>query len=669
MAMENKKFRVQVQKDHLDKVSRAKPVHALAELIWNALDGDASNVNVYFHHGAMGLDRVRVEDDGTGIPYAKAESYFSALGGSWKAEGQLSPAGRYLHGQEGQGRFKAFAIGRIVEWRTVYQVNGTFYQYSIIGKEENKEEFEVTPETESVVRKTGTTVIVSELKGSFRSLDKDNAAEKLGPIFANYLSKYPKVNIYTEGDKLNPDAFIEFKDEFELSPVTYGDNVYSYGLEIIEWRLNVDKEFFLCNAVGFPLERYEKQIRGSGDCCYTAYLKSQHVSVLNSEGTLSLANLEPSLAEVLEEATVRLKQFFIDRKVRRSRHLIDQWKEEAVYPYECPPANAVEAAERQVFDILAIDIAEHLPDFDRLEIKLKRLQLKLLQQIVEHNAGDLQEILVQVLNLSGEKQSELAELLKGSSLSSIISAANLVTERLKFIAGLEEMLFNTELNVNFKERSQLHRILADNAWFFGDEYALAVDDGALTKVLRAHLSIGGKDRNDHVVVDSPVKRIDGKTGIIDLMLSRVVPSSRATEREHLVIELKAPLVTIGSDEITQIKKYAYSVMKDSRFANLKTRWEFIVVSNKLDDFALLDRQRGNNDDGVIQDQVTDNGSRVVIKVKTWSEILSEAKHRLEFVRDQLNLNVDSDEGLSHLKEKYAEYTKGVIVDSALEQVG
>lgn len=664
--MENKKCRVQVQKDHLDKVSRAKPPQAVAELIWNALDGDANVVNVYFHHDSLGLERVEVQDDGEGIPYDKADSFFSALGGSWKAEQELSGVGRYLHGQEGQGRFKAFAIGRVVEWVTVYESGGRFYRYSIIGKEENKDEFEITPVSEVESRKAGTTVTVSELKKRFRSLDKDNATAKLSPIFANYLSKYPSVSILVEGEKLDPDSFVEYRQEFELAPVRYNGELFSYQLEVIEWQLPVEKEFFFCNEAGFPLERYDKPIRGSGDCCYTAYLKSKHISVLNTEGTLGLMNLEPSLVDVVAEATGRLKQFFVDRKLRRSQHLIDRWKDQAVYPYKKPPATPVETAERQIFDILAIDIAEQLPDFDQLEIKLKRLQLKLLQQIVERNAGDLQTILAEVLNLSGEKQRELADLLQGSSLSAIIGAANVVTERLKFIAGLEEVLFDRTLNVNFKERSQLHRILADNTWFFGDEYSLTVDDGALTRVLRAHLSQGGTDK---IVVDGPVKRIDGKTGIIDLMLSRAVPCNHANEREHLVIELKAPTVTVGSEEITQIKKYAYTVIKDPRFANLKTRWEFIVVSNKLNEYAEMDRQEGSNVDGVIQDRTTENGARVVIKVKTWSEILSEAKHRLEFVRQQLNLNVDSTEGLKHLKEKYAEYTKGVIVDPDLEKTG
>ena len=59
------------------------------------------------------------------------------------------------------------------------------------------------------------------------------------------------------------------------------------------------------------------------------------------------------------------------------------------------------------------------------------------------------------------------------------------------------MLFDSELKKSFKERAQLHRILADNTWVFGEEFALTVDDRSLTEVLRQHLKSAGQE----VVID------------------------------------------------------------------------------------------------------------------------------------------------------------------------
>src|SRR5207244_11972679 len=110
------------------------------------------------------------------------------------------------------------------------------------------------------------------------------------------------------------------------------------------------------------------------------------------------------------------------------------------------------------------------------------------------------------------------------------------------------------------ERSQLHRILANGrTWVFGEEYALVVDDGGLTKVLQAHRSSLGE-----VVIDTePVTDTSGATRIVDLMLSKA--RRHAKSRDALVIELKRPGVKLTQEELNQIANYAVAVSRDERF--------------------------------------------------------------------------------------------------------
>jgi hypothetical protein len=136
-----KKFRVQVQRDHLSKVAAGTPKTGLCELIWNALDADATNVDVYFNEGQFGVEKVIISDDGSGIIYEDAEKLFVGLGGSWKSEGKRTPKGRFLHGQGGQGRFKSFAIGRVTDWEIVYREGDKFYEYTIEGTADAIDEF------------------------------------------------------------------------------------------------------------------------------------------------------------------------------------------------------------------------------------------------------------------------------------------------------------------------------------------------------------------------------------------------------------------------------------------------------------------------------------------------------------------------------------------------
>jgi Histidine kinase-, DNA gyrase B-, and HSP90-like ATPase len=108
--MTSKTFEIQVQDDHLQRISQVhKPIFAIVELIWNAVDADADRIDVLLHDDQLGgLKSIEVADNGHGIPYSEAEDLFSRLGGSWKQGGHHSrEKRRILHGKEGRGRFRA----------------------------------------------------------------------------------------------------------------------------------------------------------------------------------------------------------------------------------------------------------------------------------------------------------------------------------------------------------------------------------------------------------------------------------------------------------------------------------------------------------------------------------------------------------------------------------
>src|SRR5438270_1001327 len=106
-----KTISVAVQPDHLQRMASVKkPILALAELVWNSLDADATDVRVTFQENLLsGLTSIGVSDNGTGMTPTEAEQSFGSLGGSWKRFGSRSRhSGRILHGRAGKGRFRAF---------------------------------------------------------------------------------------------------------------------------------------------------------------------------------------------------------------------------------------------------------------------------------------------------------------------------------------------------------------------------------------------------------------------------------------------------------------------------------------------------------------------------------------------------------------------------------
>jgi hypothetical protein len=221
------------------------------------------------------------------------------------------------------------------------------------------------------------------------------------------------------------------------------------------------------------------------------------------------------------------------------------------------------------------------------------------------------------------------------------------------------MVFDSDLSDSVLERNQLHRVLSENAWIFGEQYHLSVDDESLTEVLRAHLSSQGRE----IAIDEPVKRTDGRKGIIDIMFSRNIQLAGSEDREHLVVELKRPTVLVNADVITQTKSYAFAVAKDARFRDVPAKWVFWAISTDLDEYA---RQEVNQRDRPRGMLYQGDDPSITIWVKTWSQVISECRARLRFFSEKLAYAPDRDASLAYLKTTYSKYLADLFVDETVD---
>jgi hypothetical protein len=652
-------YNVEVQSDFVERQTKAQPVAAVAELIWNAVDADATRVDVDFEGDKLGgIAKIVVADDGHGIPYADAPTLFRNLGGSWKKHGaRTKTKNRMLHGQEGRGRFKAFALGGVVDWKIVYSKDGDLFRYSITIIEQDIRKVRISDEERASGAKPGVTVVVSELKRNFLSLKPEASVQEFSEVFAIYLKNYRDVIISIAGERIDPTVAIAASYDAPLAAVTDEDGKeHGITLEVIEWRRVTKRALYLCNEQGFPLTQVETRFH-VGDFQFSAYLKSTLISNLHQENRLDLAEMVPALVTAIEEARSRIKALFRDRAAERAKIVVDDWKAKKVYPYEGEGATELERAERKIFDIVAVTVQEAAPELADVPSPQIALHLRMLRHAIERSPAELQRILDEVLNLPKRKQVELARLLDETDLSGIISAATLVADRLKFLEALRYILFDFDAKQKLKERSQLHKIIEQQTWIFGEEYNLWASDKDLTTVLKAH-----KDKLDpDLVIDEPVKVINKKRGIIDLMLSRAQRRHRHNDIEHLVIELKAPKVPINAEHLMQIEGYALAVEEDARFNRVEgLKWHFWVISDEYN--AQVNARIENGPDPLRR--LIQKGKRVSIGVKTWGEVLEENNARLQFVKEKLELRVDEGQALAYLQEKHREFLEGVIVEES-----
>ncbi len=613
---------IDAKPDHVLRLAkRADPRGAVAEMIWNALDAEACQVEVEVQTNDIGgVERVIVHDDGHGMPAASCHSYFGDLGGSWKATAKTSPnLHRTLHGRSGQGRLRAYALGQHVRWTTVAESLTGGRERTVISAEAGSPtDFQIDgpyPTREEV----GTTF---DARAPAEHADRLNAAGAVPGItaeFALFLTLHPEVSIIYRGEVLDPAHAQIHSADYVLDQVE-GFDGEPPSLRVIEWPDDPGRLLALCDRGGVLLGTAPVGIQAPGHH-FTAYLRWDGFK--DHYEHLALAEWGDSpLQAVIEAAREILREHFRRRDEERRREQVSRWKTEQVYPYEQEPETVTEAAERQVFDHVATTIARRLPK----QQSGKRITLRLLRETIALDPDGLYSVLDELFNLTKADREDLKRLLDRTSLASLIRASTEVTNRLDFLAALKLMVFEPEVSGKVRERAELHRILEREQWIFGERYHLMVSDQSLNAVLRRHLEALGRD--PATMEMEPVIREDGTVGIVDLMLGQASRGSRG--REHLVIELKAPRVRIGHKEVGQVKSYAQAVANDPQFADADVQCDFWVISTEMDDVIRKDASQPNEPPGRIA-----NWGNVRVWAKTWAEIVDDCETRLHYYRECL----------------------------------
>ena len=262
-------------------------------------------------------------------------------------------------------------------------------------------------------------------------------------------------------------------------------------------------------------------------------------------------------------------------------------------------------------------------------------------------------ILDEVLNLPADKRKDLGDLLKKTSLVSIINASKIVADRLKFVRGLEVLVFDEDSKEVLLETQQLHRILANETWVFGEQFNISVDDESLDEVLAKHLKLLGRSASE----DTPVLREDGRSGRVDLMLSKRIPLPDQTAREHLVVELKRPKRKIDLEVHNQIVSYAEAVSRDERFRDTATTWHFWALSNEMENSVRKLANQKNRPSGLIWE---DAEKQVFVWARTWGEVIHDCKARLEFFQKRLNFQADRASALDYLRGIHQKYIPDIL---------
>ncbi len=643
-------FSLQVAPDYLFRYSKTQPIDAVKELIWNALDADATEVLVGFVRNIAGrIEVISVKDNGHGINYQKVESTFGNLGNSEKLYMDCTPKGRFYHGKNGEGRYKALSLGEQLTWESYYEnPDGTISLFLINCHGDNPHEIDCTePVANDTAPSTGVRVVVKGIPDKTSDLinNDEGLIDEFVAEFAPYLLSYPGITIMVNGTAINPEEFVADQVVSDFSIDLEKRNVTGT-MRLICWEKGNYNRLHMCSEEGVSFWNGPLQVN-HGDLPIAVYVQSDYINELRDNGLLDFPDADPGLGEIRSWAKDMVRDYYNEWLKKSAANTIKEFQKDGVYPYKGQPKDILDIAERKVFDICAITMQRQLPEFPKTPKKQKKLMLNLIKEALQQRPSGLHRIFQEVLELSDEQIKDFSDILQKTTLNAMISTTKMVSDRLKFLNGLDQIIYEPELSKKLKERSQLHKILLNELWIFGEHYTYGCDDVKLYNVLKEYVGFLGRSELTKDLSKEEVKQL---SAIPDLCLWNQYGLGQPDEVENLVVELKRPSVKIGQLEINQITQYSRKVAENPRFPKDKTRWVFLIVGSELDDdakyimgekkdYCYLERGNGN----------------VAVYVKDWGQVINEANARHKYLEESLKLAVtDNAEGMNYLLEKYSQ---------------
>ena len=638
---------IQASDDHVARLAHENdPVRAIVELLWNAIDAEATEVVVALDRDELGaITKTMVTDDGHGISVDEIETTFGRIGGSWKFFAAKTKNGkRGLHGKLGEGRLRAFALVRRVEWLShSFDTPGQLQRVQVQGTTDHRHVFPWDVQSASG-QPTGTVVTAwNDSQKSLAALEATAILSILRSHFAPVLLNDDSLSIIYDGSLLDPADEISSETD---SVISFSDDSgpHEAKLRIIEWKSGRHRAIsYGQDSEHFVHEESAKDLESQ--FTYSAYVTWAGLDH-DALAVIGLGDMaDGAVGALWNGARDAIRDHFTTRRRERRREQVTKWKKDKVYPYKGEPKSDTEKAERAVFDVVSGALSPHIPT----KTTDARLALALLRDAVQSDPEKLTTIIHEVAALNESDRDTLTRLLSETTLPAIIKAANLVTSRNKFLGALEHLLFDPVDSGKVGERDHLHRLLERELWVFGEGYHLMNSESGLTQMLRTHLKLEGLP----VKGVQPVKRWDGRSGRVDLHLA--VKMQEFDRTRHLVIELKAPGITLGRKELDQVEDYANTVLSNPAFATDKAEWDFILVGTDLDDVARRRVWDTDFERGQFWGPTPENGQpRVRAFVRRWRNVLDENHRRLHFMTSNLEHDPTLEESLGHIREQYAD---------------
>lgn len=638
------KRRMNVVNESVDTAGISKDYRAcICEYIWNSFDAKATSVNIDFQENCMGkIDVLVIQDNGTGIVFENLNETFGRFLSSQKI---LLQSEEYLHGHKGKGRFSFTSFAENALWETTYSDDEKKYKYSIAIESSDKASYDIN-EKEVTNDDCGTKLIINGITClQPEHITNNEFKEYLKEKFACflYLNRDKGYSINIKGIPLDYMSFIddELSAEYQL---VISDEVFS--IHFIKWIGKINEKYYFHFTNMENIEKYRQHTSYNNkkvDFPHSLYIISDYFKDFKDDidsnrqinGQISLINNPSPKDKIFKELSKRLREIINERYkffVRsQAPKLIDKLDEEGAFPKFSNDKYGV--MKKEDLKEVLIEICAVQPRIFNCQLEQKKTIIGFLNLLLDTDEREgVINIMDSITNLTPEERCELNDVLRKTSLSRIIRTVSTVQNRLKVIEALKILVYDKAKFTN--ERDHIQKIIEENYWLFGEQYHMVSADKNFEVSLSNYLyKLDGYKSAEAYKIDNKdrLRRPD-----IFISRKRPVEYSNSTEKEeNIIVELKAPTVTIDKDIYRQVEDYMDLIMNEPKFVSGLRTWKFIMVSTKVDKYIQL-----------AYDNAADYGKNFLVRpgrdyeiyAMTWSDVFKNFEISHKYILNKLEFD-------------------------------
>ena len=538
------------------------PVAAVAELIANAWDADASRVNVQLPSSLSGQPKITVQDNGIGMTFAECQKLYLNVGRNRRDDdgADASPDGRPVLGRKGIGKFAGFGIAELLEIDTTSSKTGERTVFRLDLQDLRSDEYVGTTKKEvPILRKeaacesrkalNGTRVTLRRLKLA-RTPSKDVFLRSVARRFLiNQVADQFEILINGQGlpdDNALVGVEFDFPTDYKKEELPEGvciKNNFGHemvGEDAISWRVRFTED---------PIDTEE--LRGVSVFCgiklaqtpfffnLSGGLSGQHGQQYVS-GQVQANYLDRLVADVITTERQR-----INWELEACKPLENWGKERVKSLLRIWKARRAEEKLRQIEN----KVAPFSQRLEKLSGSEKRTVLRALKKVasIEALSGDqftdlsngiltaweggrLRDLIEDVSKVDDLDEAGLLSLLAEAQVLNALHVAEAVKAKVDIIEGLRRRIANRELE------NAVRDYIADNPWLLSPHWETFKVETTVKHVLDEAAAAAQLDAYD----DQERKRID-------LALS--------AGSQLLVVEFMRPGLTVDREHLDRYQQY------------------------------------------------------------------------------------------------------------------